>query len=367
MKNQKSPHGKFFKRSLSLFVSVFALMFILSCNNELYDDAISKDERTKSETVSFKDVYNELRNPLLKQFMKGKLKTKLNTNPLARTDEELIDFEKIIKDGDYTTYLKLMNEYTPAYPYIEYFVITKKDSIEKAGYIKYIPEENILLTDTQKISPNTFSGKIQMKDVDEVVYSESDFKDGQRLMAVATTECHDVITVYAYPCSHGGGHMPGQSCNNGLENDAHYEISSQTICNQHYSFIIAPDAAVGSNSSGGGGQLRKVLGLAKGNPNQAHHMIAWASDISQHEVVQRAAANGFHMNEAANGVAVAAWRNQPNHDLYNNRVLQKLTDIYNENPNMTPQQAEEALSALMGHIRNAIVTHPNTHLNNIIF
>ena len=33
---------------------------------------------------------------------------------------------------------------------------------------------------------------------------------------------------------------------------------------------------------------------------------------------------GFHIDQALNGVAVATWRNQPNHNNYNNLILDKL-------------------------------------------
>lgn len=169
MKNQKSLRSRLFNWPVCFFVGAFTLLFISGCSNELYEDSISKEQRTQSETVSFKDVYNGIDNPLIKRFMKTKLKPQLTINSLARADEELIDFEKIIKDGDYATYLRA------------------------DGFITF----------------------------------------------------------------------------------------------------------------GNRGQLRKVLGLAKGNPNQAHHIIAWASEVTEHVVVQRAATNGFHMNEAVNGLAVA--------------------------------------------------------------
>ncbi len=100
-------------------------------------------------------------------------------------------------------------------------------------------------------------------------------------------------------------------------------------------------------------QLRKILGLAVGNPDQAHHIIPWAKRTS--EVVQQAAKSGnaFHMNEALNGIAVAAWRNQPNHNLYNQRVQ----ELFNALPSsLTPDEAY-----------NAITNIVNTHLNDLIF
>lgn len=115
---------------------------------------------------------------------------------------------------------------------------------------------------------------------------------------------------------------------------------------------------------GNRGQLRKVLGLLPGDPLQAHHIIPWAK--RNNGIVQQAAKSGsaFHMNEALNGIAVAAWRNQPNHNLYNNRV-QALFDALPSN--LTPDQAHDAVTNIVNTIRAAIVNNPNTHLNDLIF
>ena len=115
---------------------------------------------------------------------------------------------------------------------------------------------------------------------------------------------------------------------------------------------------------GNSGDLRRIIGLTD-PAKQAHHLIPWATGT--HEVVQRAAKSGsqFHMNEAFNGIAVATWRNQPNHNAYNDLVTQKLNAILATNP--TPQQAHDQLLALINNIKSQITAHPNTHLNDLIF
>lgn len=119
-------------------------------------------------------------------------------------------------------------------------------------------------------------------------------------------------------------------------------------------------------SFGQRGQLRKVLGLLPGNSDQAHHIISWAQNIASHNIVQKAAksANAFHLNNALNGIAVAAWRNQPNHNIYNNRIMARLNALPT---NLTPDQAYAALSNLVSEIRTKIINNPNSHLNDIIF
>ncbi|MBF03751.1 MAG: hypothetical protein CMP76_10695 [Flavobacterium sp.] len=113
-------------------------------------------------------------------------------------------------------------------------------------------------------------------------------------------------------------------------------------------------------------QLRKVLGLAVGNSDQAHHLIPWISRT--HEIIQRAAKSGsaFHMNEALNGIAVAAWRNQPNHNAYNNLIQTRLNNYLLEFPNASPQQCHNFVSSLIQDIRNWVVSNPNSHLNDLV-
>ncbi|WP_046759086.1 AHH domain-containing protein [Kordia jejudonensis] len=112
-------------------------------------------------------------------------------------------------------------------------------------------------------------------------------------------------------------------------------------------------------------QLRKVLNLPVGDPRQAHHIIPWAEGT--HEAVQQAAkaGNAFHMNEALNGIAVAAWRNQPNHNLYNERVADKLNQILNSSSNV--DEVYQGLNNFIESLKSIIVNNPNTHLNDLIF
>lgn len=114
------------------------------------------------------------------------------------------------------------------------------------------------------------------------------------------------------------------------------------------------------------GQLRKVLGLLPGNPLQAHHLIPWSSQTKM--AVQRAAKfdNAFHMNEALNGIPVAAWRNQPNHQAYNDLINSKLDEFRDDFPNATPDQCYTFLTNLIDQIRTWVINNPNKHLNEII-
>lgn len=114
-----------------------------------------------------------------------------------------------------------------------------------------------------------------------------------------------------------------------------------------------------------GSKLRKVLGITD-SALQAHHLIPWAT--RNHDVIQKAAKSGnaFHMNEALNGIAVASWRNQPNHNAYNNLIESKLDDFNNLNPNATIDEAYNFVSDLIGDVRDWVINNPSSHLNDLI-
>lgn len=119
-------------------------------------------------------------------------------------------------------------------------------------------------------------------------------------------------------------------------------------------------------------KFRQACGIAIGDATQqAHHLIPRGSQIIEHEVVQRAAKatnnGGFHIDQALNGVAVATWRNQPNHPNYNNLIRQKLVNFLNANPNATPTQCYNQLMIILNQAKQAVINNPNTHLNDLIF
>jgi len=94
--------------------------------------------------------------------------------------------------------------------------------------------------------------------------------------------------------------------------------------------------------------------------------MPWAK--SGHEIIQKAAksSNAFHMNEALNGIAVAGWRNQRNHNTYDNLIISKLDAFKNLYPNATPQQCYNFLTDLINDIRTWIINNPNSHLNDLV-
>jgi hypothetical protein len=114
-------------------------------------------------------------------------------------------------------------------------------------------------------------------------------------------------------------------------------------------------------------QLRRVIGLAKGNPLEAHHIIPWS--LANHPLVQDLARNAtqikdfFHMNHPKNGIAVAAGRQSGGHTLYNSKVLSILNGI--NGLNQTKAYKKQRLVALQDYLYSLINNNPNVHLDNL--
>ncbi|GEM_PF-3417436 len=138
------------------------------------------------------------------------------------------------------------------------------------------------------------------------------------------------------------------------------KVASDIGSRQVLKWVVGNDGLI---KFGYSSQLRKVLKLTDAT-KQAHHIIPWA--LHNNAIVQKAAksANAFHLNEALNGIAVASWRNQPNHHAYNTRILNKLNDLPS---NLTSDQAYNNLLIILNQAKQAVINNPNTHLNDLIF
>jgi A nuclease family of the HNH/ENDO VII superfamily with conserved AHH len=114
-------------------------------------------------------------------------------------------------------------------------------------------------------------------------------------------------------------------------------------------------------------QLRKVLGLAVGNLNQAHHIIPL--NLQTNPIVQKAAksADAFHLNEALNGIPLSTAVHSGSHGNYDARIFQKLKLFEEANPNATPSQCYNKVNEIISQIRTAIANNPNTPINQLNF
>lgn len=229
-----------------LFISFMAILS--SCEKDLYEESIINKSKVTSQKVSINEVFSEINNPLLKNYISNELNQQIGISELRTNFEDYLSFIKIIKENEYVTYSLLINKYSESQPYEKYFVITKDGATEKAGYSKYIPNEPII-----DFNPYNFTGKIQVIDLQNEVKSETPFINSIAQPQTQSFTCTNSVDVITHNCSNGGNHPPGTSCSNNNVNDAYWEIVTTVTCIYNNNFnYIAPPTAFMSDPSGGG-------------------------------------------------------------------------------------------------------------------
>ncbi|HCL05785.1 MAG TPA: hypothetical protein DHW64_07405 [Chitinophagaceae bacterium] len=113
-------------------------------------------------------------------------------------------------------------------------------------------------------------------------------------------------------------------------------------------------------------KLREVLGLEKGNPLVAHHVIP--VDLRNHDLVQLAAKgkDPFHIDELINGYPITVAENKGNHFLYIPKVRAKL-DAALSTANNDPELAKVELLKIINDIRTAITNNRGTNVDFLNF
>jgi hypothetical protein len=118
---------------------------------------------------------------------------------------------------------------------------------------------------------------------------------------------------------------------------------------------------------GSRGQFRKIVGLAKGDPRHAHHIVPLAH--VNHDLVQKAAQakNPFHVHHKYNGMPITTTQHDNGHLIYNDNFKRELDLLWNSNPNMDAETAQKLLDGLITRAFTAINNNPGISLNNLSF
>ncbi|GAL73811.1 AHH domain-containing protein [Nonlabens ulvanivorans] len=75
------------------------------------------------------------------------------------------------------------------------------------------------------------------------------------------------------------------------------------------------------------------------DPRKAHHLIPQANDFLIHPVIQKAAGQGFHIDEALNGIPVSDVIHNAPHIQYSAKIKQLLNNWNIQYPNATGLEA----------------------------
>lgn len=113
-------------------------------------------------------------------------------------------------------------------------------------------------------------------------------------------------------------------------------------------------------------KFRKVCGLVKGDPRQAHHLIPRADRFLNNDVIQAAAEKGFHIDEGLNGIPLPTNIHGGPHNAYSDKIFEVLEDFATNNPNFTPDEALAEVTRLTNLLKNVIESNSGISLNNLI-
>jgi len=73
------------------------------------------------------------------------------------------------------------------------------------------------------------------------------------------------------------------------------------------------------------------------------------------------------MNEALNGIPLNNSVHLGSHTNYDNKIIQRLNDFMQQNPNATSEQCYNAVLDLVNDVKTAINNNPTTHINQLNF
>ncbi|WP_035663926.1 hypothetical protein, partial [Flavobacterium sp. ACAM 123] len=229
-----------------------------STEETVLDSNANKKNYITSEKVSLENVLSVIKNPIILHQTET-FKTNYSVNTLRKSTEKTnVYFTKIVKGDEYTTYLLLLNRYSKSKPYFMYYIITDRDNVQKAAFVKYIPDAPSILLDQEN-----FTGKIQMLDTNLKIRLDSRFVKGQfqknnTALGKMAEYCTTTITYIVHLCTNGGNHTPEEDCGKGT-NDAYYEyigISGSCVPTESGYDNSAPlpkEFVNGSDGIGGGG------------------------------------------------------------------------------------------------------------------
>jgi hypothetical protein len=97
---------------------------------------------------------------------------------------------------------------------------------------------------------------------------------------------------------------------------------------------------------------RHLRNALEGGEGQAHHIIPW--EARDHELIKRAAEGGFNINGANNGIRLGPEIHMGSHAKYNDAVISKLDSILSANPNISPQDAAQAVQGFADQLRTGL-------------
>jgi|GEM_PF-4565146 len=219
------------KKIVLQLVCILFLSFFISCEKEEYISVSQEENRLSTKKVTVNQVLSKISNSKIREkVIKENQKFTSNLSDVSNSMNRLIIADSIFTMIEYngnTSFLLALNTYSIEKPYFLKLAINIDENQEESfGILKYLPTNPTLDLDLK-----TFTGIMQILDIDEEVKALSSFDNGVKIEESQTySRCYDIIRIIPVRCGQAGNHAPGVPCNDGVVR-SHYTISVQTICN----------------------------------------------------------------------------------------------------------------------------------------
>ncbi|GEM50755.1 hypothetical protein EB1_05450 [Empedobacter brevis NBRC 14943 = ATCC 43319] len=196
----------------------------------------------------------------LAQTRNGKL-NKSTTESGGTSDDDveiMVDYYHDAVHGN-ETYSFVTKEFKTKGDYLEKFVVTIENGVNKSGYLRYYPEGD-------KIE-ELFTGRVELTNASQTIRFSNYFVKGvrdERTTYGVQKDCTMVFTFGYTRCSHSGNHEYGESCNRGLINDAYLYVLTRVFCTTTITSDIQemPNQIIDINpgrTGGGGGTSSSTI------------------------------------------------------------------------------------------------------------
>ncbi|KUJ57485.1 T6SS effector amidase Tae4 family protein [Chryseobacterium aquaticum] len=269
-------------KKITSMMLLASILFLFSCRNEAdaLQENTSKSTQTRKSISSNLISINTVRKEV-KSF--GKFQSSLNNSKAGKTSFDINSNNILYRKFEnattgITTYTLPINSYSSQKPYyLIQQILVSSSNVETTRYLKIIPN-NPPAFKTEDVL-KTLTGSIEVYDENMSYVSDTNYLNGvaqnlssqnkpsQNVLNKTSGECDvDIITTEVL-CSNGNGHHVGQTCDPGMTNDAHFEVTIVVTCPHEFGpATIGNPGSSGSGSLGGGYVFDEQLNALLTNP-----------------------------------------------------------------------------------------------------
>ncbi|MFD2603699.1 hypothetical protein [Flavobacterium suzhouense] len=231
------------KLKISLLFSALLIVLFSACQS---DELNVNKQSQEIDKVSASELLMLLKNPDIKKSILKNNEKRIDGSVTIDSYFEKLDF------ADYDNYTLLFSNYSVESPFYKTLVVTIDNyGVENGFYVQYTPtEENY--SATQPFNVKKFMGQVDVTDLEGNPRASWMMYNGFVSDVFEINDCETTISITVIPCSHGGLHAPGETCEGDFANDAYYQITIHVSCGPQYIFAGGYAGSNGDSSNGGG-------------------------------------------------------------------------------------------------------------------